>query len=545
VQGLIREALKKVSVKTSIGALILETNISTMLAVPKSMYDEGMLWRIVREILKDLFVWTILVLLAKLVAMFTPAGWAIYAASLAFAVGSVVVAIGTKPASCGASKTDSVSVILKSISFCYDATGSSNCALPVRKNAAENVTVPEWDPSKKAASESPAAYAISLAQQSTPSITAKFVVINSSSNPIAVQIQALGGGVLGAIAPFTLTCNPGTQNFEQVIQLTNQTFAPSKPSQIEGAHAKTPQQAPTYPVGVSSIDWTWQYCVGAPPSWTTLLSSKHRIYVLLATPTAPWALRPDVSYPYLPWTEMLEFACTWANGVTTVGQAASMITTNVNSGLGLTYQGNSVYTTTYTARVSWASQFNGTGFLRYLNGITPNLGSVVNCRDCATIVATFANALGCNLTETLLANTYNPHGPIPQTTGFLCNEIISIGAASTAWAYPFPPSNSYSYHEVAMAANPTSGGCVYDACLQVDQSGDPWTWPGSGHTPLLPTGMEFDTSPPPATIPIANPPPFTALVYRERLAQNSAGGIGSCLNLGIWVDSNNGRRLIF
>lgn len=137
---------------------------------------------------------------------------------------------------------------------------------------------------------------------------------------------------------------------------------------------------------------------------------------------------------------MLDYTCVWAAGKANITDAATAITQKVNSGIGLTYdtaRGASKYTST-------SGQFLASDFVRYLKG-GPSNGNVVNCTDCATIVSSFANLAGCDLTE----STMFP----PTFTGFLCNEIIAIGGSS--WAYPFPPSNSFSYHEVAWL-NPCS-----------------------------------------------------------------------------------------
>jgi hypothetical protein len=92
----------------------------------------------------------------------------------------------------------------------------------------------------------------------------------------------------------------------------------------------------------------------------------------------------------------------------------------------------------------------------------------------------------------------------------------------------------------------TSGGSfidpLYDACLKVDSSNNPWNWTSTGppHTPELPLKMTFTTQGVSPTLPIATP--FTDSSYRERLAQNSAAGIGSCVPVGQVPNSNSGRR---
>jgi len=543
VTTLIRRSLTNSNVKKALAVLVLELSITNLMSVCSVLYDEGFLWAIVRELLSSLFIWSVLAFFGKCVLLFTPAGWIAYASSLAALALSIGTEILKKPTSCCASVSDKISVILKSVSFCHDPTGASNCALPIRKDATENVNVPEWDANKKEAKDSPAAYAIAPASLSTVTIRAKFVVVNSSTDPVVVSIKADDGGILGAVDPFTLTCGPGSQEFDQLIELTNQTFAPNKATRSARetpGGAAPPLRQTVYPVTRADVSWTWKYLAPGAVTYSDLLSTKHRIYTLLDIPTAPWSLAPNRDSLYLPWTAALDYACNWANGATDRTGAATNITQTVNAGLGLTYESVSGYGV-YTATVWWESQFRLTDFLNFVQGVTPNPGSVVNCTDCASIVTTFANLLGCSLTETLLAGTYSPHIPPPQTTGFLCNEIITLG--STAWAYPFSPANAFVFHEVATEQDPMVFNHVYDACLQVDSSGDPWAWPTGTHTPALPVRMDFDTNPPPATYPI--PTPYTAQTYRERLAQNSLAGVGACWQFGAWAGTRGGKRYFF
>jgi hypothetical protein len=290
---------------------------------------------------------------------------------------------------------------------------------------------------------------------------------------------------------------------------------------------------------VLPVTWTWKYQLSTATAWTDLLSTQHRIYTLLNDPTAPWAfLRVGVTNPYYPWTEALDLACTWARGATASIQAARMITSAINTLSGFSYEaatGGGVYTAPNPFGISF---FNLTGFLRFANGVTPNPGGVVNCCDCATIVTTFANVIGCDLTETLLAPARGS-----TLTSFTCNKIITLNSTA-GWAYPFPPANAFSYHEVAVP-NPMLPSVIFDACLKVDSGDNPWDWtnPTVTHTAVLPAGMDFDMTTPPTAFPIATP--FTDQTYRERLAQNTVAGIGACDWIGSRVNTMSGRRPLY
>jgi hypothetical protein len=236
----------------------------------------------------------------------------------------------------------------------------------------------------------------------------------------------------------------------------------------------------------------------------------------------------------LPWTRALEYACTWASGSTDANGALTAITGRVNSGYGLEYDtssGASFYTKQMRASGRWT--FLLSPFLERLGGGT-GTGNKVNCTDCATIVSTFANLVGANVQASRMG--------VPGT-GFDCNKIIAIGFS--AWAYPFESGGKghFSYHEVVWTAGAGVRDPIYDACLQLDSSDDPWNWAGGGsHTPKLPTNMVFTTQSLPTSLPIATP--FSDQTYRERLAMNTSLGIGACSPEGQWADTQSGRRYV-
>jgi hypothetical protein len=213
--------------------------------------------------------------------------------------------------------------------------------------------------------------------------------------------------------------------------------------------------------------------------------------------------------------------------------AATTVTKAVNGNLGLTYD-ISHGASKYTQALGPTSWFLCTAFLAFLNRQPEGKGNVVNCTDCATIVSSFANLLGCQLAAAVMASP----------GGFLCNKIIAIGGGS-AWDYPFPPSHRFSYHEVAWTGAFSHEDRIFDACLLADNSGDPWNWtdPSLSHTPVLPLNEIFTSQGQVPNLPI--PTPFGEAGYRERLAQNSAAGIGCCLPQGPRPNARGGRRGVF
>jgi hypothetical protein len=123
---------------------------------------------------------------------------------------------------------------------------------------------------------------------------------------------------------------------------------------------------------------------------------------------------------------------------------------------------------------------------------------------------------------------------LPPSSSFACNSILAIG--NTTWNVPF--NYGFSYHEVAWTGAGSFTDELYDACLQVDAGPNPW---GAGpHTAALPLDWPFTTRGTTPTLPIATP--FTDTSYRERLAANTAAGIGICIPQGTWPYTNSGRR---
>jgi hypothetical protein len=233
-------------------------------------------------------------------------------------------------------------------------------------------------------------------------------------------------------------------------------------------------------VGIYHITWIWQYRVGDNDPWTPFDTTHHQIYVLLETPKGPWQQTPyDASNDQLPWTEVMDQACIWAQGAKDTDQAAAMVTKAVNNLSRIKYDttnGNTFYS---------YPRFNCTELLDRITG-GYGLGEKVNCTDCATILSTFANILGCDLWQSRMGNDFE------------CNEIIAIGY--TNWGKPF--GWGFTYHEVAWKWPCGVNDEVWDACLQVDGDNDPTG--GSPHTPMLPIQITFGLP--------------GSLLYRDRLA---------------------------
>ena len=103
-------------------------------------------------------------------------------------------------------------------------------------------------------------------------------------------------------------------------------------------------------------------------------------------------------------------------------------------------------------------------------------------------MATFANALGCDLWQSKMA------GLAP----FALNPIRAIGSPTWQIACGW---GGFNYHEVAWKGACTASEQIFDACLYVDGDANPALAP---HTPLLPANIPFGF--------------FGDGLYRDRLA---------------------------
>jgi hypothetical protein len=367
------------------------------------------------------------------------------------------------------------SVDLASIRFNYDPTAAATDALAIRRNYSKHVPIAEWVKGETNPEQSPAAYAITQTKGKTVTIQAKLLI--SDPTVTQAQIKAEGGGVLGAIDPVTVKFKNGESDPDFVtLSLPHHTL-------------------PTGGVNRTDITWNWFYKTTG--DWQPITTTAHRIYVVLDVPTGPWKQSATPSADtQVPWTEVLDLACTWAQGATTAEAAAAAVTRRVYGNLGLKYD-----------RKSGASA--------YTSG--QPVGWVFLCAS----------------------QMYSANG---MSEPFKLNKMVGIG--STVWSYPFDPPGGpeFSYHEVAWTRTGSYADPLYDACLQVDSGTNPWDWtnPSVVHTAQLPVAMTFSTFGAAVKTPI--PVPFAASSYRERLATNNAAGIERCLPRGPETYTASGRR---
>lgn len=361
-------------------------------------------------------------------------------------------------------------IVLEAIMFNHGdpATG----ALNIRRNETEFVTLPEWRQGISIKPEdSPAAYAIRETRGRQITIQAKFKCTDNQCQPVRVRavdakesLQArpgcgLTGMILSSVQPALFRAAGavlGTVKEKRV------EFNASGESDFETFELQDVQLS-SVGVSASTIKWRWQYSSATADDWIDFAITSHRIYTVLEVPKCPWEQTPHNSdNTQLPWADALEYACAWAVSAQDLDTAATLVTKNVyDLGMGLvTYDGG---VSNYAC-----PNFDCSKFLKLLrDGV--GMGQTVNCSDCATIVSSFANLLGCQLWQSSMGQFF-------QT-----NPIKVIGSRG------FTPT-LFVIHEVAWKGEAQEDDEVFDACLMVDGDDNPSASP---FDPLLSTNLRF------------------------------------------------------
>jgi hypothetical protein len=348
-----------------------------------------------------------------------------------------------------------MAVSILAIKFNHNTNAATHDALNIRIDASSTVNVPEWTGGETVASQSPAAYAIKAVGKNSITVEARF----KTDTPVkfmevrAVFVTNAGASKtpLGDLAPAQVVFQAdGLSGFVSFQCLSGLGTT----------------------VRAKNIQWKWQFRTTAGGAWTDFATTRHRIYVLLNVPTAPWQQTPfNAANLQLPWTDVLDIACVWAAQASTLDGAAGLITDHVYAlGPGtVQYDCPGFGSTHYTI----GGMFNCTAFVDRVNGGAGN-GMFVNCTDCSTFTSTCANILGCDLWQSRIE------------ANFELNEILAIGSSVWQTACGW---GKFVFHEAAWKNLCTAVDPLFDACLQIDADPDPTG--GAPHFPMLAKNMVF------------------------------------------------------
>jgi len=195
-------------------------------------------------------------------------------------------------------------IAVEAIKFNHNPNSATHDALNVRKNATQFVHVPEWRRFISVNPEdSPAAYAIGPTRGRT--ITIEVALL--SDDPGIAFIEARVENHVKARAVKFINGRSGFVTFELV------------DPPVSRGH-----------VGIWDLHWHWEYRLGPHHPWHRFETTRHRIYVVLEIPEEPWQQTPYNSLnPQLPWVEVLDYACRWAEGATSRDMASALVTQHV------------------------------------------------------------------------------------------------------------------------------------------------------------------------------------------------------------------------
>ncbi|MGE0791963.1 MAG: hypothetical protein AB7S26_40185 [Sandaracinaceae bacterium] len=271
---------------------------------------------------------------------------------------------------------------------------------------------------------------------SSVDVTARFTTAyaNGVADPRSVEVRAIApdGLTLGAPAPI-----------------------------VDGAELSFASSATPIPaVGRYDVTWSWRFEArrSATDPWVAIpgqFDTTHRFYGLVAQPSFGY---DDV--PHRAWVDVLDRVTGWVDGASADPDAvAARIVEGVYLELGLRYdrQSGASHYTDYPGGWEGAS-FELSRFADLADG------TVINCSDAASIVSTYANMVGIDLSYHIIQHNFRD--------SFELNWLAAIG-------FDFGPSpfnsgrTAFRYH--AITGPPDTR--VFDATLAVDGDADPSSAP--------------------------------------------------------------------
>jgi hypothetical protein len=215
-----------------------------------------------------------------------------------------------------------MSVTIEAVLFNHDPAAASQDALNLRRNASGEVRLPEWQEGVCVRpDDSPAAY--SIADTSGHTITIKARFRSSNPNPHTVEIRAVDD-LDDPDVP------PECRNVLGQVHAKKVAFAGGQSGLVEFElrHVRLWD----WGVGARETTWFWQARDGDDDDdeWERFATTRHRVYSVLRTPTAPWQQAPFTgANTEILWADVLDYACWWAFGAKTADTAACGVTRHV------------------------------------------------------------------------------------------------------------------------------------------------------------------------------------------------------------------------
>lgn len=328
-----------------------------------------------------------------------------------------------------------MTIQLDQLTFDFDPARSATEPLRFARAIGSSSTAAEESTTSFVADDFVVVYA--RRDRRAPEIRLKLRSPDLSVDRADIQALADEGNVLGNVSPTSVSFDETGSSKEVIISFPHSTLG-------KGVQCNT-------------VKWEWQFRKNEKESWVPFQTTQHRVYCVFNQPTEPWDTTPLSE-------EVLKYACAWAKGAQEEVAAATAITDAVFN-LGIQKR------VTYACGATYAfDQFNSEGFLEFLgNGIGPSQS--LNCDDCATIVSTFGNILGCDLYQS-------------EMRGFFETNFVRL-IGDPRWVY-----TGFDRHAVAWKDECEINNPLYDACLQIDADGHPNQ---RDHEARQPANLRFGT----------------------------------------------------
>jgi len=300
------------------------------------------------------------------------------------------------------------------IHFNHNAGSTSSDGITIQEDET-TVTAPEWRPDISKNEE--CAY---LKSVTTPTVKAEFASFDFASqgySSITVYADATSGWELSETNAYFASEGSGLVSFN-----TNASYP----------------QAST--VGKWTVTWTWKVVKidGGSVTPFSIGTSTHTFYNVLSTPTAPMAV---------PWVEVLDYACDWAQGETTAVNTASEVAKGIYT-MG-DQDGDIDYPDDGEADYSEGGFVTHFDLNKYFSHLSDSTSVKVNCSDVSNIFCIFSNVLGDS------AQSRRAESGLGITT----KNVDPIGSPGTTYA-------DWDNHQFGY-----TNSKVYDPCIQLDSSG--------------------------------------------------------------------------
>jgi len=266
---------------------------------------------------------------------------------------------------------------LLTIRFNHDHGSATTSAMNIRRNRDFEVQFPEYD-SALPTQDSRAAYGI--AETAGQKVVVRVEISSTSAGKF--EVKAKGGGVLGRLDPFTVSFNaPGTVTVD--VRLNHRSFDA---------------------VSRSDTSWSWAFRAAGAAAWTPLVRTRHRIYLLLAVPGAPWT--QTYADKRNPWTDLLDFVCAIASGKKMQDRATFAVVRAIHQDFSLRYD-----IVNGAARYGFGGTSGSFMLMEWIDYVLKGNAPasplwcdsaaeqykrwwIVNCYDCAAALTIMSTALG-------------------------------------------------------------------------------------------------------------------------------------------------------